>query len=101
MVFSNLGITSVPRKFDLAIAIDCASSTPSQESIGHRQLAERGLLLVLPGPGGDRQPVVLEVEVARVQQKTSQLPLCLDVKVGELDHRHFGAGLSFELMNVV
>merc|ERR1719400_2610825 len=62
----------------------------------HGQLAERGLLLVLAGPGGDRQPVVLEVEVACVQQKTSQLPLCLDVKVGELDHRHFGAGLSFE-----
>ena len=51
---------------------------------------------MLAGPGGDRQPVVLEVEVACVQQKTSQLPLRLDVKVGELDHRHFGAEFSFE-----
>ena len=73
------------------------NSIPSQ----HGQLTKGGASLVLSRPLRDRDPVILKVKVAGVKEKAGQLSLGLDVKVGELDHRHFGAGLSFELMNVV
>ena len=60
------------------------NSIPSQ----HGQLTKSGASLVLSRPLRDRDPLILKVKVAGVQEKAGQLSLGLDVKVGELDHWH-------------
>ena len=57
-VFSNLG------KFDLAIAIDCASSTPSQESMGSWPT----VVFSLCSPGQE--------EIGSLSSSKSKLPAC-------------------------
>merc|ERR1719234_1123038 len=54
----------------------------------HWYLTKSCSCLVLARPILKRDPVILKVKVARVQEKSGQPPLGFHVKVGELDHRH-------------
>ena len=56
---------------------------------------------MLARPIREGDPVVLEVKVAGVQEKTGQLSFGFHVKIGEPDHRHFVDVLQVKALVVV